>query len=433
MLENSDLRIPDAECGRPGQGTKVRMPAPGILHLAACPQAIATLTILLTIVTRVSAVDVKLRERVAPKSSVVRLGDVAEISSADRQEARKLAAVPLMPAPAPETERFLRKREIADMLEASGVELASIHFDGAEQVAVGGASRVEQTVYIAPVSTQEKVPSPNPLPDGDGFQSRNRHAAILAGEQLPSALPDLDDTQADAVKSQLCRIVGDYLKAKSGKAIVGRVDCNASDRQLSQLAAATSPPVCDGGSDPWTGRQKVTLTFTTTTGRVSVPVFADVAEPPAPIVVATRSVARGDVVTAADVEVRMIEPSAKTSGQRAVIDSTSKIVGMEARQPLQAGEIVFADQVQAPVIVKRGDLITVSSQSGGIRVRTSARALQEGAKGDLIEVESLQGKQHYDARVIGLREAAVFAPARVSAPLKPERIQSARLPGNTVK
>ena len=37
--------------------------------------------------------EVKLRERVIPKSPVVRLGDVAEIVSADRQQVRQLAAV----------------------------------------------------------------------------------------------------------------------------------------------------------------------------------------------------------------------------------------------------------------------------------------------------------------------------------------------------
>ena len=42
--------------------------------------------------------------------------------------AKKLAAVPLMPAPAPETERFLRKREVADMLAANGVEVGGHPF-----------------------------------------------------------------------------------------------------------------------------------------------------------------------------------------------------------------------------------------------------------------------------------------------------------------
>ena len=98
---------------------------------------------------------------------------------------------------------------------------------------------------------------------------------------------------------------------------------------------------------------------------------------------------------------------------------------MEARKPLQADDVVLADQVQSPVLVKRGELITVGSHSSGIRVRTSARAAQDGAKGDLIAVESLESKQKYDARVVGLREVAVFAPTRVETPEPRQRVDTA--------
>ena len=64
-------------------------------------------------------------------------------------------------------------------------------------------------------------------------------------------------------------------------------------------------------------------------------------------------------------------PKRAASGPRWT--SIETIIGMEARQAIQAGEIVFADQVQSPVLVKKGDLITVVSQNGGIRVRTSAQ------------------------------------------------------------
>ena len=222
------------------------------------------------------------------------------------------------------------------------------------------------------------------------------------------------------MRDRFSHIIGDYLKAKTGKADARRIDCNVADRQLAQLTGATSTPVCEGGSEPWTGRQKFIVSFATAEGTVQVPVYADVAAPSAPVVVATRPVARGNVITAADVEVQTVEPNSKTNGQRAVVSSIETIIGMEARQPIQAGEVVFADQVQSPLLVKRGDLITVVSQSGGIRVRTSGRALQDGANGALVPVESLESKQHYDARVVGLRETAVFAPARVATTQRPQ-------------
>src|ERR1700704_6715801 len=98
-----------------------------------------------------AAVDIKLRERVAPHGSVVRLGDVAEIATADRQQARQLASLPLMPAPAPGTERFLRTREIQDMLSAQGVDIGSLRFVGAAQVVIAAAdgARTSNVVQVS--------------------------------------------------------------------------------------------------------------------------------------------------------------------------------------------------------------------------------------------------------------------------------------------
>ena len=87
---------------------------------------------------------------------------------------------------------------------------------------------------------------------------------------------------------------------------------------------------------------------------------------------------------------------------------------------------MFADQLQSPIVVKRGDLVTVTAQTSGIRVRTSAKALQDGSTGELIQVESMESKQRYDARVTGLREAAVFAATRVGVPQKQSQAQTAR-------
>ena len=313
-----------------------------------------------------AATEVTLRERVVPKNSVVRLNDVAEIVSADRQQARTLAVVPLMPAPAPGTERFLRKREVVDMITASGVEIGDIRFSGPDQVAVAGPPAVRLASAQEAVSTDVSTPA-------------NLHAAILAGTKVPpaksaaAATPSYDPAEAESLQDQYENIIGDYVASKTGQSEPRRIACNVSAHQLAQLAEATSPPTCEGGDEPWTGRQKFMISFTTASGPIHVPVCADVAEPAMPVVVAIRPVARGDVITGADIDVRKLEPSAK-AGQRTAIDSVEKVVGMEARQPLQPGDVVYNESVSPPLLVKRGDVVTAVSQSGGIRVRTTAKA-----------------------------------------------------------
>ena len=121
------------------------------------------------------------------------------------------------------------------------------------------------------------------------------------------------------------------------------------------------------------------------------------------------------MITAADLGLQQFATAPPTNSRRAPIDSIDKLIGMEARQAIEPGDMIFTDHVQAPVLVKRGEMITVVSQGGGIRVRTTARSRQDGAKGDLVQVESADKRERYDVRVTGPREAAVFAAARAIA------------------
>jgi flagella basal body P-ring formation protein FlgA len=384
-----------------------------------------TLAILAGDSASASATDIKLRERVTPKTSVVRLSDIAEILSADRQLARKLASVPLMPAPASGTERYLQQREVADMIAASGVDLAEIHFEGATRVAVAGKSAAQGNVVQAAAIEESPMPAGGvgvPVTTSS-TETTNLHAAILAGEK--TVMPtQANDEQLAAVRTQLEQIVAAYVQSNGGQ--VGRVELNATSRQLAQAATATSLPTCEGGNAPWCGRQAFTLSFNTASGAIRLPVTANVVEPAAPVVVAIRPVGRGNVVTAADVEVRMMEPTSKTAGKRTSFESTDKLIGMEVRQALREGEVVFTDQVHAPIIIKRGELVTIGSQTSGIRVRTTARAIQDGSAGDLIQVESLESKQQFNVRVTGVREAAVMTIALPSAPRPVEQARAAR-------
>jgi flagella basal body P-ring formation protein FlgA len=159
---------------------------------------------------------------------------------------------------------------------------------------------------------------------------------------------------------------------------------------------------------------------------VQIPVFADVVNESAQVAVASRPIARGELITAADFEMRSLD-TAPAIGRRAAIESFEQLVGMEARQAIQLGDVILADHVQAPLLVKRGEEITVVSHSGGIRVRTTARARQDGSRGQLVQVESLESKERYDVRVVGVREAAIFVAGSLPAVEQPaKQIETAR-------
>jgi flagella basal body P-ring formation protein FlgA len=359
-----------------------------------------------------AAISVTLRDRVVVESSVVRLGDVAVVASADRANGRQLDAVPLIPSPPPGTERFLGKQEVVDLLAARGYDLHEFEFEGAMQVAISSPKD-------HPVDKDVAATRPTSDPQ------MNHHAAVLANQVGPKANIAVDELAVAKLRDELIATITSYLETQSGRLGEWRVVCNVPARHLALLEAATSPIVCQGGREPWIGRQRFVISFSTTQGSMKIPVHAEVAGASARVAVAIRPIARGNVITAADVELQPLE-SAPPTGRRVVVDSLEQLVGMEARQEIAVGDVIHKDQLQAPLLVKRGEEITVVSQSGGIRVRTTARARQDGAHGQLVQVETMESKERYDVRVIGVREAAVFAATGLTAvPPSSKQIETA--------
>jgi flagella basal body P-ring formation protein FlgA len=243
----------------------------------------------------------------------------------------------------------------------------------------------------------------------------NRHAAILAGHTEPIDLGPTELVDND-LREVIKRSISNYIVAQTGEAAESRVSCEVATRYLAQLDAATSPPICSGGKPPWTGRQQFVISFMTAAGAVRFPVHAEVTPAAIPVAVAVQPIARGAVITAADVEIQTPESEPAANGRRAAFTSVEQLIGMEARQAIAAGDVIFTDKVQAPVLVQRGELIRVVSQAGGMRVTTTARARQDGARGDLVQLESLESRETYEARVTGYREAGVFVAASAAAP-----------------
>lgn len=362
--------------------------------------------------TTVAAVEVRLRERVVTNSPLVRLGDVADLTLADNQQRELLAAITVMPAPAPGTQRFVSRQTIEELLVVHGVEPWDVRFTGSSQVTIERASEINNT----PEGSQSNAV----------VTRLNRHAAILAGQAEEATSIKLEEARAKLLREELNRLITAYLNTKCDDVGQWRVGCEVADRHLAVLNAATSPPVCSGGAAPWTGRQRFLVSFQTRNGATQIPVYADVAIASRPIVVAARPVERGAIITAADVELRNTDLTASGSLRRPAIVAVGDAIGMEVRHAIRAGEPLFLDQLRSPVVVKRGEVITVTSQAGGIRVRTTARARQDAAVGELVQVESLETRERYDVRVTGPREATILA---VVLPLKPssnERRETAR-------
>jgi flagella basal body P-ring formation protein FlgA len=220
----------------------------------------------------------------------------------------------------------------------------------------------------------------------------------------------LTDAQALEAENYIKRAVIEHLNHSTGRRIDWQLAIQVSSGDLAKVLEAKTALQCSGGVSPWTGNQRMVVAFSTERGPVRVRLEAVVTVTQA-VVIATRPIERGQVITAADVAVEQIAELPKESLLRKPIESLETVIGLEATKAIREGDTIYTGDFRPQLLVKRGEEIAVYARGGGIQVRTIARARQDGARGELIGVESLNDKEPFEAVVTGPREAVVFTAA----------------------
>ena len=90
-----------------------------------------------------------------------------------------------------------------------------------------------------------------------------------------------------------------------------------------------------------------------------------------------------------------------------VITNIEDLVGMAPRRGLRANVPVRSADVQRPVLVKRGSTVTIRLTYGSMSLSAQGKALQSGAKGDVIQVSNSQSHQVVEAEVSGAGNVVV--------------------------
>lgn len=121
-------------------------------------------------------------------------------------------------------------------------------------------------------------------------------------------------------------------------------------------------------------------------------VFANAAD--AQSVVARHTIRAGTVLAPADLAVvDKIIPGALSLAENAI--------GRETRVVLYAGRPVRGDQLGAPALVKRNDMVTLVFRRGGLAIVTEGRALGRGGQGDGIQVMNLASRSIVSGEITG--------------------------------
>lgn len=120
--------------------------------------------------------------------------------------------------------------------------------------------------------------------------------------------------------------------------------------------------------------------------RIAVPVLA-------------RAVPRGEVVRASDLRLQEMD-YARTIGTPTLVHRDD-IIGLAARRTLRAGAPVNPDDLAEPLMVERQDLVTLVYRHGALALTVRARALDEGAYGQSVDVINLQSNRTVRGVVAG--------------------------------
>ena len=110
-----------------------------------------------------------------------------------------------------------------------------------------------------------------------------------------------------------------------------------------------------------------------------------IAETGVRIVVPTRDIARGQTISDSDLTYATVAGSALMSG---TVTSFAAVKDMEARRMLRAGEALRADDVRRPVVVTKGQTVTMLFHAPGVELTAMGRAMGEGGIGDTVTVQN---------------------------------------------
>lgn len=87
--------------------------------------------------------------------------------------------------------------------------------------------------------------------------------------------------------------------------------------------------------------------------------------------------------------------------------NANDLIGMTPRRLTMAGKPLKAIDIESPIIVQRGDIVTMMFQQGGLTLTASGKALQDGAKGDQIRVLNQISNKTIEGFVTASKEVTV--------------------------
>jgi len=115
------------------------------------------------------------------------------------------------------------------------------------------------------------------------------------------------------------------------------------------------------------------------------------------VVVAAAPLVRHQTVTPADIRLAEVNVAQLPED---VITNPQDVVGKRLRRNVSIGTPLHGRLVEAPTVVKRGDVVMIVAQSSAVSVTVQGQAKEDGAVGEQIRVLNLSSRKEVYAKVL---------------------------------
>jgi len=125
----------------------------------------------------------------------------------------------------------------------------------------------------------------------------------------------------------------------------------------------------------------------------------------AEVVVTRRPLRRNRKITEDDIEIKLKNLAELPSN---IILAGEEVLGKRAKTNIDANQVLRPDLIEFPPLVKRGDVVVVIAESGGLRITALGTVEErEGRKGERIKIENIDSKKSLYARVLDSKTVQV--------------------------
>lgn len=135
----------------------------------------------------------------------------------------------------------------------------------------------------------------------------------------------------------------------------------------------------------------------------TVPVLAQV-QVKAQVAIAARTINSKAKLTNQDIEMSWREI---TSFRGKFITDVENLTDQQAKRMIPPGTLITADMLEPLPLVKRGQLVTVMYNRGGLEIKLVGKVMQNGYRDDMVQVRNERSKEVFHAKVIGAGQVLV--------------------------